>query len=391
MLDLGFIHAVRKRIVTMLPEKRQTLFFSATMPNEIAELADTFLTRSRPRSRSTPVATTAERVEQQRDVRRDGAQAGAARRRCLPIRRSSASLVFTRTKHGADRVVRGLEQAGIRPPRSTATSASRSASARWPTSRPAVPRAGRHRHRGSRHRRRRRHATSSTSTCRTCRRAYVHRIGRTARAGAAGVAISFCDDEERAFLRDIEKLTRLKVPVAPLPEGFPAGPVRASGTNPPSRPAVVRRLMPAGTRVTAHRVSPIPMRIAVRSAAGRVAASPPAVSRPALRRAKARTGRLSRASRRSRAVPHSKVVRRSKPVRPSARATAAGATAPRWLGSIAARAANTSWPSPGADRLRPIIDEQKGRSPSRGSALSLCPGSCWSGLRPVTRVSRRGT
>jgi ATP-dependent RNA helicase RhlE len=51
---------------------------------------------------------------------------------------------------------------------------------------------------------------------------YVHRIGRTARAGAAGIAISFCNGEERAFLRDIEKLTRIKVPVAPMPEGLPA-------------------------------------------------------------------------------------------------------------------------------------------------------------------------
>ena len=61
---------------------------------------------------------------------------------------------------------------------------------------------------------------------------YVHRIGRTARAGATGIAMSFCNDEERAFLRDIEKLTRLKVPVAPLPEGFQAGPVAGERDEP---------------------------------------------------------------------------------------------------------------------------------------------------------------
>src|SRR3712207_354451 len=61
---------------------------------------------------------------------------------------------------------------------------------------------------------------------------YVHRIGRTARAGAAGVAVAFCNDEERAYLRDIEKLTRLKVPVSPLPQGFDAGAVGAEPQEP---------------------------------------------------------------------------------------------------------------------------------------------------------------
>ena len=131
---------------------------------------------------------------------------------------------------------------------------------------------------------------------------YVHRIGRTARAGATGLAISFCNDEERAYLRDIEKLTRLKVPVAPLPEGLAAAAAAVERRAARAARASVRRRMPAATRVTAHRAVPSRMRIAVRSAAGsrggKPAARPRATdsassSRPA-GQAGAATGRPAR-------------------------------------------------------------------------------------------------
>ncbi|HEX2136177.1 MAG TPA: DEAD/DEAH box helicase [Microvirga sp.] len=222
MLDLGFIHAL-KRIVKLLPRERQTLFFSATMPNTIAALADDFL-HDPAKVAVAPVATTAERVEQSvmfvptsrkqallETILRDGA-----------IERV---LVFTRTKHGADKVVRGLEKAGIaaaaihgnksQPQRERALAAFRSGTSRVLIATDIAAR-----------------GIDVDGVSHVINydlpnvpESYVHRIGRTARAGAAGLAISFCNDEERAFLRDIEKLTRLKVPPAPLPEGFSAEPV----------------------------------------------------------------------------------------------------------------------------------------------------------------------
>ena len=103
---------------------------------------------------------------------------------------------------------------------------------------------------------------------------YVHRIGRTARAGASGVAISFCNDEERAYLRDIEKLTRLKVPVAALPDGFQAAAAVAE-PHEPSRAAGQPR-MPADTTATARRAMRDPKAQRGPSDAAAAAAKPPA-------------------------------------------------------------------------------------------------------------------
>ncbi len=116
-----------------MPEARQTLFFSATMPREIAELADKFL-NDPAKVAVTPVATTADRVEQRIiHVARSDKQAMLAE--VLSTEAIDRALVFTRTKHGADRVVRGLGEGGPSPPRrSTATRARASASARSPTS-----------------------------------------------------------------------------------------------------------------------------------------------------------------------------------------------------------------------------------------------------------------
>ena len=221
MLDLGFIHAL-KRIVTLLPKERQSLFFSATMPKTISTLADSFL-RDPAHVAVTPVATTAERVEQSVIF------VPTNRKQVLLetlLRDPSVErvLVFTRTKHGADKVVRGLDKAGIagaaihgnksQPQRERALAGFRDGSCRVLVATDIAARGI--------------DVEGVTHVINydlpNVPESYVHRIGRTARAGATGLAISFCNDEEKAYLKDIEKLTRLKVPVMPLPEGLPAAP-----------------------------------------------------------------------------------------------------------------------------------------------------------------------
>src|ERR1700755_3466990 len=111
MLDMGFINDIRK-IVAKLPIKRQTLFFSATMPKDIAELAQAML-RDPARVAVTPVASTAERIRQ-RIIQVDFAAKPAFLTQLLKDEPIDRALIFTRTKHGADKVVKGLERAGIR-------------------------------------------------------------------------------------------------------------------------------------------------------------------------------------------------------------------------------------------------------------------------------------
>ncbi|HEX8417389.1 MAG TPA: DEAD/DEAH box helicase [Methylobacterium sp.] len=219
MLDLGFIHAL-KRIVKMLPRERQSLFFSATMPKNIATLADQYL-RDPVQVAVTPIATTAERVEQQVIFAHTGAKQ-ALLGHILRDPKIERVLVFTRTKHGADRVVRGLEKVGIaasaihgnksQPQRERALAAFKEGGCRVLVATDIAAR-----------------GIDVEAVSHVINydlpnvpESYVHRIGRTARAGADGLAISFCNDEERAYLRDIERLTRQKVPVAALPEGFVA-------------------------------------------------------------------------------------------------------------------------------------------------------------------------
>ena len=219
MLDLGFIHAL-KRIVKMLPRERQSLFFSATMPKNIAGLADQYL--SNPvQVAVTPVATTAERVEQQVIFCHTGAKQ-ALLGHVLRDPKIERVLVFTRTKHGADRVVRGLDKVGIagaaihgnksQPQRERALAAFRDGSCRVLVATDIAARGI--------------DVEGVTHVVNydlpNVPESYVHRIGRTARAGAEGLAISFCNDEERAYLRDIERITRQKVPVVGFPEGFVA-------------------------------------------------------------------------------------------------------------------------------------------------------------------------
>jgi ATP-dependent RNA helicase RhlE len=209
MLDMGFIHDIRA-LVAKLPKERQTLFFSATMPREIADLASQML-RDPVRVAVTPVASTAERIAQSIILVDKPAKA----RLLVDTLRESAvgqTLVFTRTKHGADKVVKQLHHAGL--------SAEAIHGNKSQNQRERVLGAFRN---GS--------LKTLVATDIAARgidvdgislvinfdlpnipESYVHRIGRTARAGADGVAISFCDHEERAFLRDIEKLIGMKLP-----------------------------------------------------------------------------------------------------------------------------------------------------------------------------------
>jgi ATP-dependent RNA helicase RhlE len=217
MLDMGFIHDIRK-IITRLPKERQTLLFSATMPREIAELAGEML-RDPARVAVTPAATTVERIAQ-KVIHTERAAKGNLLVEVLTSEKVERAIVFTRTKHGADKVVRGLEKAGI-----TAGALHGNKSQNQRERVLADFRAGRVR--------------TLIATDIAARgidvdgishvinydlpnipESYVHRIGRTARAGAEGVAISFCDHEEAAYLRDIEKLIRIAIPA----EGAPPRP-----------------------------------------------------------------------------------------------------------------------------------------------------------------------
>ncbi len=230
MLDLGFIHAL-KRIVPLLSRKRQSLFFSATMPKTIAELADKFLTDPI-KVAVAPVATTAERVEQRVTFCNQGEKQALL---TLSLRDPAfgRTLVFTRTKHGADRVVRHLAGAGIesdaihgnksQPQRERALARFRAGQSRVLVATDIAARGI--------------DVEGVTHVINfelpNVPEQYVHRIGRTARAGAAGLAISFCADDERPYLRDIEKLTRQKVEVAPLPANFLAEAAKLKKSAPP--------------------------------------------------------------------------------------------------------------------------------------------------------------
>jgi ATP-dependent RNA helicase RhlE len=219
MLDMGFIHDVR-RIVAQVPAKRQTLLFSATMPTEIRRLADTIL--NQPVSvQVTPPATTVERIEQSvyfvRQRNKPVLLAHLVNE--LPMARA---LVFSRTKHGADRVVRQLHSRGIR---SEAIHGNKSQNAReralanFKSGRIPVLVATDIAARGididdiT-------HVVNYDLTHEP--ETYVHRIGRTGRAGASGTAVSFCDNDERESLSAIQKLIRRTIPVKNDHPPYPA-------------------------------------------------------------------------------------------------------------------------------------------------------------------------
>ncbi|MBS5151246.1 MAG: DEAD/DEAH box helicase [Butyricicoccus pullicaecorum] len=241
MLDMGFINDV-KRIIAFLPKKRQTLLFSATMPKEIAELAQTLLYKPE-RISIKPAATPVECIEQgvyfaEKQAKRELLKV------ILKERNLPQTLVFTRTKHGADRVARDLSRAGIQ---AKAIHGDKSQNARQN----ALKRFKEYK------------IPVLVATDIAARgidinelplvinfdlpnvpETYVHRIGRTGRAGQEGTALSFCDPSELPYLKDIEALTRVNIPALEPPAGISmaeaqcaARYVKHDPTLPPERPA----------------------------------------------------------------------------------------------------------------------------------------------------------
>jgi ATP-dependent RNA helicase RhlE len=243
MLDMGFIHDL-KRIVARVPRERQTLMFSATMPPEIRRLADQWL-RNPMELSVAPQATPAERVEQSVYF----VERGNKPRLLAHYLRSQGAqraIVFMRTKHGADKLVRSLLRDGIRAEAihgNKSQNARQRVLAQFKSQHPPVLVATDIAARGL--------DIDSVShvinfDLPMSPEIYVHRIGRTARAGAAGTAVTFCDREERSMLRDIERLTRQQLTVAKhelAMENEPAREFRA----PNARPAGSNR-RPGGSR-----------------------------------------------------------------------------------------------------------------------------------------------
>ncbi len=255
MLDLGFIHALRQ-IARLLPRRRQSLFFSATMPASIAELAGRYLTGP-VQVAVAPVATTAERVRQS-VVFVNQAEKQALLTLTLKRPEFAKCLVFTRTKHGADRVVRHLSGAGVpaaaihgnksQPQRERALEEFRSGRIGVLVATDIAAR-----------------GIDIDAVSHVINfelpnvpEQYVHRIGRTARAGLDGIALSFCAPDEKPFLKDIEKLIRQRIEAEPLPANFLAQAARLPKPL-PAAPAESnpRRDRPAvGTHADAPRRHP---------------------------------------------------------------------------------------------------------------------------------------
>jgi ATP-dependent RNA helicase RhlE len=238
MLDMGFVHDVKK-LLKVIPVKRQTLFFSATMAPAIATLAHSML-KNPLKVEITPVSTTAETITQH-VYHVDKVNKGSLMVHILKDTKIKNVLVFTETKHGADKVTRFLVEKGI--------------------SAEAIH--------GNKSQNNRQRALASFKSQETrvlvatdiasrgididaleyminydipnISETYVHRIGRTGRAGARGVAYSFCEHDDLQFLIDIEKLISQKIPVIedhPFPKtNFTLSPPKVKPQRPPRRPA----------------------------------------------------------------------------------------------------------------------------------------------------------
>jgi ATP-dependent RNA helicase RhlE len=231
MLDMGFIHDVR-RVIALLPRQRQTLFFSATMPREAQELADQLL-RQPATVAVVPPATTAEKVDQEIYF----VEKNDKRALLVDVLRDQSMrrvLVFSRTKHGANRIAEHLAKAAIGAEAihgNKSQNARERALANFKSGRTRVLVATDIAARGI-------DIDDVTHVVNfdipEVPETYVHRIGRTARAGATGMALSFCDAEERADLRAIERLTRQQIAVV---EGHPFESRVPLSAVVPSRPA----------------------------------------------------------------------------------------------------------------------------------------------------------
>nr|WP_279347150.1 DEAD/DEAH box helicase [Govania unica] len=228
MLDMGFVKDVRK-ILAAVPKERQSLLFSATMPGEISKLVSEYLHMPK-RVEITPQATTVERIDQS-VMFLDSAEKRTKLMEMMADPAYGRVIIFTRTKHGANRVSDYLEAGGIR---SSAIHGNKSQGARQKALESF----------------RKGEARAIVATDIMARgididdvthvinyelpneaESYVHRIGRTARAGAKGCAISFCDPSERTYLRDIEKLIKGKLDVVGIDPGTFAPPPKRGGIN----------------------------------------------------------------------------------------------------------------------------------------------------------------
>jgi len=239
MLDMGFVHDVKK-LLKVIPSKRQSLFFSATMPENIMVLASTILTNP-DRVEVTPVSSTAETIQQELFYV-DNAKKKDLLIHTLQDKSIITALVFTRTKHGADKVVKILQKEGIT---AEAIHGNKSQNARQRALKNFKD-----------------HSTRVLVATDIAARGididelafvinyeipnipetYVHRIGRTGRAGANGKAITFCDVEEREYLRDIQKLIDMQLPVNndhpfPAENLIPEGKAKAAPQQRGQRPS----------------------------------------------------------------------------------------------------------------------------------------------------------
>lgn len=217
MLDMGFLNDVKK-IITKIPQKRQSLFFSATMSDPIVKLANTILVNPS-KVEVTPVSSTANTINQAVYFV-DKENKKHLLKEVLSDKNIDRALVFTRTKHGADKVVKDLIKAGIK---ALAIHGNKSQNARQ-------------RALNSFKSKETRVLVATDIAARgididdlthvinyelpNIAESYVHRIGRTGRAGADGIAIAFCDAEEKAYLKDIQKLIGKQIPVLEN-ENFP--------------------------------------------------------------------------------------------------------------------------------------------------------------------------
>ncbi len=231
MLDLGFLQPIRS-IVSKMSRSRQNLFFSATMPAEIGKLAGELLVDP-VEVRVAPAATTVEKVQQSL-LFIEGPRKRALLAELFEDKSITRALVFTRTKRGADRVAKYLEQADVasaaihgdksQPQRERALAQFKSGQVRALIATDIAAR-----------------GIDVDGVSHVIQyelpqvpEAYVHRIGRTARAGAAGIAISFCADDERGLLKDIQKLTRQTIASFDRRNDKVLGAVTAATTSGPS-------------------------------------------------------------------------------------------------------------------------------------------------------------
>lgn len=220
MLDMGFIHDVRK-VIAALPKQRQSLFFSATMPPVIQQLAETIL-KNPAEVKVNPVSSTVEIIQQEL-FHVDKGNKPNLLIHLLDEKKMPTVLVFTRTKYGADKLVKVLIRQGIKSEAIHGNKAQQARQRALSNFKAGITRV----------------LVATDIAARgidvddlqyvvnyeitNVPETYVHRIGRTGRAGASGTAYSFCDEEELAYVRDIEKLTKQQIPVNkqhPFPASF---------------------------------------------------------------------------------------------------------------------------------------------------------------------------